>query len=828
MNELQKLLERALEHHQAGRLADAQALYKEILAREPGQPGAQHFLGLLGCQIGQYDAGIALMEQSLAARREPAYLNNLGNVLREHGRLDDAIARYQEAVSLKADYAEAHNNLGNALREAKRAHEAMQSCARAIELKPDYAHAYNNLGNALQDLGELEAASKSYGKAIALAPDFARAHSNLGNVRLAQQQTDAAIDSYRRAVQLQPDLRAARQGLSAALRAKGDLAGALALADPMPPREELDQHMALARQLRAQRQFSVASAIYQKVLAVDPDNAHAHCELADVCGCLGAYDDAVSHARRAIELAPRDVAAYNILGNAYYSLEKFEAAELSHQYALEFDADNAQTYHYLAMVQVKQNKPGDALANCSKALSIAGKNAAMLLTLGDIRRQLNDVRGGIAAYREALTHGGDAMPVYIRMLFAMTSSPEFEPREWLDDARRFGELMRIRSQPFEHAPGSPRDKRPLRVGFVSGDLRSHPVGIFLESVIERIDRTRIEPVAYSTYAFEDDITRSLKASFSEWHGVHGMTTEEAARKIHADSIDVLVDLAGHTSWTGLPIFGFKPAPVQVSWLGFFATTGSTAIDYFLGDRHVLPETEEAHFVERPWRLPDSYLCFTPPREAVSVGPLPMLSNGHVTFGCFGKLVKVTDKVIAVWSRLMRALPGSRLFLKAPELKASDMCEATKARFAAHGIDEGRLILEGPSPRALYLDAYNRVDITLSPFPYGGGTTTAEGLWMGVPVLGMKGDRFVTHICESLLHTAGLGEWIAEDEEDYVRKALAYAGDPGKLNTLRAGLRAQVLNSPLCDAKRFARSLESAFEQMWSRYVAGADKTLEES
>jgi predicted O-linked N-acetylglucosamine transferase (SPINDLY family) len=290
--------------------------------------------------------------------------------------------------------------------------------------------------------------------------------------------------------------------------------------------------------------------------------------------------------------------------------------------------------------------------------------------------------------------------------------------------------------------------------------------------------------------------------------------------IHDDGIDVLVDLAGHTNWSGLPVFAHRPAPVQASWLGFFATTGCPAIDYFIGDPHTLPADEAHHFVEQPWHLPDSYLCFTPPAYDVAVGPLPMATNGGVTFGCFGKLTKISDDVIALWSRLLHALPDARLMLKAHELGASDLNRATLERFARHGIGAQQLILEGGSPRAEYFNAYNRIDIALSPFPYPGGTTTAEALWMGVPVIGMKGGRFVTHICESLLHAAGMGDWIAADEDAYLAKAIAFARDRDALAALRATLRERTLASPLCDAARFARNLEDAFHGMWARYVAG--------
>jgi predicted O-linked N-acetylglucosamine transferase (SPINDLY family) len=268
----------------------------------------------------------------------------------------------------------------------------------------------------------------------------------------------------------------------------------------------------------------------------------------------------------------------------------------------------------------------------------------------------------------------------------------------------------------------------------------------------------------------------------------------------------------------LSLFAWRPAPVQATWLGYFASTGLAPIDYILGDPHVLPPGSEAYYTEKIWRLPDSYLCFTPPKNAGAVGPLPMDARGYVTFGCFNHLMKMNDTVVEVWARILRAVPNSRLFLKAKQLDESAAREATLKRFANAGVDPERLILEGRSPRNEYLAAYHRVDIALSPFPYPGGTTSVEGLWMGVPVLCRRGDRFLSNICASMLRSAGLADWIAEDNDDYVSKAIAFANDPSRLASLRTRLRDALIASPLTDPARFARHLQAAFEAMWRERV----------
>jgi len=828
MQDISTILNSALAHHQAGRLADAKGLYEKILAVQPKQPDALHFLGLLACQVRQYDAGLALIAQSIALSPTAIYYNNFGNMLCECGRLDEAIENYRQAVTLKPDYPEAHNNLGNALREARQPQASMLSCAQAIELRPGYAEAYNNLGNALQDLKELDAAAASYAKAVALKPDYAQAYNNLGNVQRAQGRVDEAISSYRQAVSLMPQLRVAHHGLGLALREQGSLTEALASLQRGLGDGDANAHNSLGCALRDAGKLDDAIRQFEAAVSLDPKLAIAHCNLGGALKQRKAYEAAIASCQRALALDPKLAEAYRTLGNAYHELEKFEAAELSYRYALELTPDDAAVQDDLTTVLVKLEKLEEARVSSDKAMSFGTPTARMHVNLGDILRAQGDVDASAHAYRKAIEVEPHRMEAYNRLLFSLAGSPRFSPDTFREEAVRFCELMAAHAKPVQHEAPASRETRPLRVGFVSGDLRLHPIGIFLESVLGHIDPARVELIAYPTCEpqMEDEITARLKPMFSVWRPLRDPDTEVAVRKIRGDNIDILVDLSGHTAFTGIPVFVWKPAPVQATWIGFFATTGCKEIDYVLGDRYVLPESEAAHFVEKPWRLPDSYLCFTPPKPEVKIGPLPMLKNGSVTFGCFGKHIKVNDNVIAVWSRLLHRVPGSRLFLKSPGTNVKDIWRNAVECFASHGIGADRLILEAGSPRAEYLDAYNRVDITLSPFPYPGGTTTAEALWMGTPVLCMKGDRFVTHICESLLHTAGMEDWIAGNEEDYIERAVAFAADRGRLQSLRTDLRAHVLASPLCDAPRFARNLEDAFHGMWDAYCARSVKCAE--
>jgi predicted O-linked N-acetylglucosamine transferase (SPINDLY family) len=757
MQNTAQLLNAALAHHQAGRLADAKALYSRILSRQPKHADALHFMGLLACQIGQSEAGIALMQESIAAYPSPIYYNNLGNALRDAHRLDDAVVVYRRAVELKPDYAEAHNNLGNALRETGDAAAALTSCARAIELRAGYAEAYNNLANALKDLGHLDGALIAYGKAIDANPAFAEAHLNLGVALQAKGHADAALECLRESVKLAPQLAAAHEKLASALMHRGDIAGG------------------------------------------------------------------IESYRRVTELTPESAQAHNTLGNALNGAARVPDAVPCYERAIALEPDFADAHHNLANALKRLGAPERALAYARRAIELRADTPSFHNNLGTILADLGQPDAALAAYRDALALNPDFGESHTCVLFGQSYVPNWSAQTHLADARYFGERMSARATPYTRWPAlsdsraptlASRRSRPLRVGFVSADLRKHPVGYFFESVLAQLDRARIEPIAYSNALHSDELTARIKPRFALWRHVAEMDDAALAQRIHDDRIDVLVDLSGHTGRNRLPMFAWRPAPLQVSWLGYFATTGLAQIDYVLADPHVVPPGEEAQYTERIWRLPDSYLCFTLPTQPIAVAPLPALANGGFTFGCLNNHKKLNDDVIAVWSRILHGAPHSRLLLKNHQLGEPSIARETLARFAAHGIDEARLLLEGPSSREQYFSTYDRVDLALDPFPYPGGTTSVEALWMGVPVLTRRGDRFLSHLGEMVLKTVGLAHWIATDTEDYIARAVAAASDLSTLSALRAELRERVERSPLADAPRFAEHWMTAIEDMW--------------
>ncbi len=356
----------------------------------------------------------------------------------------------------------------------------------------------------------------------------------------------------------------------------------------------------------------------------------------------------------------------------------------------------------------------------------------------------------------------DLVDAHSGLLFAMSVDPAFTPAERLAEARRYGAAVAARARAFASWPAASAidPGRPLRVGLVSGDLRSHPVGYFVESVIAHLDPARVELFAYPTLPQEDELTARIKPRFAAWHSIVDVGDEAAAARIRADGIQVLVELAGHTAHNRLPVLAWKPAPVQATWLGFFGTTGVPGIDFLLADRVSVPESHRDAFTESVWYLPDTRFCFTPPGDAPAVARAPALRNGFVTFGSFQGVVKLTDAVLAAWAGVLGALPSARLRLQNAQMDFPAARARLLDRLQRAGIDPSRVTTVGQLPRDEYLRGHAEVDLILDTFPYSGATTTCEALWMGVPTLTLAGDDFAARQGASLNACVGLDGWIA--------------------------------------------------------------------
>ena len=554
----------------------------------------------------------------------------------------------------------------------------------------------------------------------------------------------------------------------------------------------------------------------QKAAALFPQDAEAHSNLGLTLQGLGRLNEAEASLRQAIALKSDCAEAHYNLGITLQELGRLDEAEASYTQATALKLGYAEAYNNLGNTLQELGRLEEAAASFRQALDLEPDYAEAHSNLGIVLHKSGALEEAEASCRKAIALKSDFTAGYSTLLFLQSSS-NFEHTSYLKDALSYAKSIRGEISSRFSEWSCAREPERLRIGLVSGDFHNHPVGFFLEGLLAQFNSSSLELYAYPTKLLEDELTTRIKPYFSYWSPLLGKSDQEAAQLIHNDKIHILIDLSGHTANNRLPIFAWKPAPIQVSWLGYWASSGVPEMDYILGDPFVTPNNEAAHFIEKIWQLPESYLCFTKPNVALEVMPLPALSAGVITFGCFNKLVKMTDEVVSLRSKILNIIPGSKLFLKNDQLQYASERNKVLSRFAAHGIGADQLILEGPSPRAEYLASYNRVDIALSPYPYGGGTTSAEGLWMGVPVLTKRGDYFLSHLGESIAHNTGLSDWIAADEDEYIAKAVQFSSDLDGLMKLRAGLREQVLASPLFDAPRFARHFERAVWSMWSKW-----------
>lgn len=578
-----------------------------------------------------------------------------------------------------------------------------------------------------------------------------------------------------------------------------------------------EAHSNLGNMYKALGRFEEAASSHRQAIQLKPDHALAHYNLGIVLRDLGRSADAVACFRRAIQLKPDFTDAHFNLGIALTDLDRLEEAAASYHQALALQPRFLGAHCNLGIVLKDMGRYDEAVAAFERLLALKPDDAAAHNNLGNLLKDLGRLDEAAAHCRQALQLKPDYNEAASNLMFALNYVAGQQPEVLLNEAKAYGERIASGVKPYTTWPNTVDAARPLRIGLVSGDLHQHPVGFFMEGVLKALSAQaagRLSLHAYATQARRDALTERLQACCDSWCVAAGLSDQTLAERIRADGIDILVDLSGHTAYNRLPLFALKPAPVQLTWLGYFATTGVAAIDYLLADPWTVPPAHEAHFTERIWRLPETRMCFTPPDADVPVATLPALRQGHITFGCFNNITKLNDEVVALWARVLKAVDGSRLMLKAKQLDEASVKQGLLSRFEAQGINPQRLTLAGRSPRAEYLAAYGEVDIGLDPFPFTGGTTSAESLWMGVPVLTLAGDRLVSRQGVGLMMNAGLPDWVAQDADDYVAKAVAHAADVPALAALRAGLRQQALASPVFDGARFARHLEAAWRGMW--------------
>lgn len=571
-----------------------------------------------------------------------------------------------------------------------------------------------------------------------------------------------------------------------------------------------------------------AEAYCRQALAIDPKMPGAYLNLGIALRSQGKFAEACQSFKRATGLRAAYSEAMDALAHAYIALNDLPAAVQALSEIIAIWPNKAEIHSNLGSVYQAMGRPQDAIAAYEAALNINPRLGVALNSLGSAYLGQGNFEQAERCFRDCLATAPGDLQARSNLLMLLNYLPDAEPSKIFDEHLEWGRVAETRIPRL--APVEPdRDpKRRLRVGYLSPDFREHSVASFIEPVLRQHDRGRFEVCCYSSLPIPDETTLRIKAAVDEWRDIDKLSDGEAARLIREDRIDILVDLSGHTSGSRLGIFVARPAPVQMTWLGYPNTTGLATIDYRITDGVSDPGGEDIHYSEELLRLDGCFLCYQPMTDAPEVTPLPALANGHVTFGSFNNFSKINPAVLQVWAEVLKHVPGSRLLLKCPALTDAFVQRRVSDALQALGIGAERVDLLGHTrTRQEHLALYARVDIALDTFPYNGTTTTCEALWMGVPVVSLVGKHHAGRVGATLLRAAELADWLADTPESFLAIARARAADLAGLDRLRGSLRGPLADSSLCDAVGFVSRLETALLQAWARRVNAAQVGLHE-
>ena len=761
-----KAVRKGLAHLDAGRVENAERLFRSVLKSEPNNPEANHALGTLAVRQGQLQSALTFLTAALQADPQQGHhWFSFAEALLLTGAIGDARAVLERAAArgfsnveiaaLKArlDRAELYQHALDH-HKAGRIAEAEKLYTAILSADPGHVDCLHMIGQLASQTDRVEIGIQLISQAIRLKGDVAAFHCSLGNALVAQGQAEQARQSFARALELQPVFPEAQISLANLHRSLGELNQAV-------------------------RQ-------YEAMIAAGVNAALAHNNLGAILFDQARVAEAIVHLTEALRQNPELAEAHNNLGNAFRETGRLDEA----------------VRHYQEAIRLKPGYAG-ALSNLAGALKTRGK-----------------IPEAIESYKAAISLKPDFTEAHNNLIMLLGYSAEVPHTDLVDQARRFNDevaapLLRVR--PFVNPPDP---GRRLRIGYVSGDFRDHAVNYFFEPLLAHHDKGNFEFFAYANMHTEDAITARLKPGFDHWRNIRALGQDAAADLIESDGIDILVDMSGHMSGNRLLIFARKPAPIQATWLGFTTTTGVKAIDYRITDVYADPPGMTEHLnTETLWRLPAIFSCYQPRADiADPIDHPPRDDNGFITFGCFNNFTKVTDGTLKCWAEILGRASDARLLLEIVGIDSEDFRRETQARLARLGLPLDRVILE-PRRRSNQYVLYNKIDIALDPFPFNGGTTTMDALWMGVPVISLAGEYFTARMGVTILNNVGLSEVLAENEAAYVDLAVGLATDPARLRAIRHNLRQKMNDSRMMDFSAFARDIEAAYRGMWQVWCA---------
>lgn len=742
----------------SGNIEAAAARIQPLLAQTPNDPQAIHLAGLIYVQQQQFEEARRFLQRAALLLPADAFVqNNLAMTLRELGETDAAIDAAQRAIAIDPQLPDAHNNLANALKDKGIPDQALIHYRRAAMLATGNLLFQQNLAMALLVAGDLDGAESTWREMLRRSPDMGLALSGLGEVAAARQQWPES-----------------RQWLMRALDAGF---------------RDVRVHNALGRVHQELKEYRQAFEQFKQALTINPDQPEIWYNLGYVL-------------------------AYN---------ENHVAALKAFQEAFKRGLRTVDVKILLLDALVSEGKIDEAHAVALELLPEAEREPALLPPLLNTFSSVCDFSRNEEVWRlfdDAITHDRIEPHSIDRCLMLSCYSDSLPEARILSYHGAWARHVEAVITALPASSGLPSVSAPrLRIGYLSSDFRRHSVGFFVQHVLAHHDRDSVEVFCYSNSRERDVVTEHIERYVDHFIDVRDLDDLELAKRIRADGINILVDLAGHTEGHRLGVFPYRPAPVSLTWIGYLHTTGLQSMDYRISDPFVDAATGESG-PERLLRLPESFLCIGGLPEVDMGNQPPCVNKGHVTFASFNNLQKLNRSVIRLWARILAAVPDSRLVIMANRVKEAQVAiRHIRAEFSRHAIDPGRIEFLGSLGRVDYLRFHNEVDVVLDSFPFNGGTVTVSALWMGVPVVTLVGPAHRQRVSYSMLRNIGVEETIAWNEDEYVAKAVSLVQDPPALAALRQRIAGNIRGSILCDPARFTRQFEAALRHAWDDYCS---------
>lgn len=689
---------------------------------------------------------------------------------------------------------------------------------------PDDLDARLNAGFAHMQLGQLDQAASQLKRVLAGRPRDTDAHYMSAVVAQQRGHNQAALASLELALAEQPaflpaleawcrtalDLQLDKQKIAQCLERA--IATGSAAPDLFLLCGEVFDRLGVA---------DASERAWQALLSRLPGDPRALLRLGELAAARQDWSEAYRRFEPLVLLQPEQAVHWHSLGVAATHAKLTERAIAALQRAIKLSPDEASYRVHLAMALHQGARVHDALLELARALELNPALPEVHEAQGLYAYEIGRIDDARQAYERAMKLAPDRVETFGRSLFLMAIDAQADPHAYVQRAKEFGQLLSRQSgseMKLTAEPGHALANPCLAIGMVSGDLNAHPVGRFLRAVLAQLDRKGHRWIAFNNTPDADELTLQLRAEFDDWFEVRGLSDRALAERIRQSGVDILLDLSGHTAHNRLPVFALRPARLQFSWLGYFASTGVEQMDGVLADALCVPPGEEWQFAEPVVRLPGLRYCFSrpPDRAELAVRPAPVLKRGYWTFGCFQRAAKLNRQTLAAWRAVLDASPGARLRLQSPQVSEPLARRELEGSLAAYGIPLERVELVPAQAWLSYLEAYHEVDFVLDSFPFTGGTTTCEALWMGVPTLTWSGHSMLTRQGESLMRTVGLDDWVCSDAEAFVLRAKSICADAPQFDRLRQSLRARAEQSPVFDSARFAKEFVSALDGLWDR------------